>query len=210
MTDYAYTTVPGKIKDVLSKIRSTGRPPKLTSAHLKTLGFKSSNDATLIGVLRFINFIDASNIPTTVWNDYRGSHYKSVLAEAIKKGYADLFALYPDANERTNADLSHVFSTSSPAGAQVINKTIATFKALVDEADFTKTNYSTEATLQAGPLHSPAASASGKPTITGVKNLSPEVHIDIQIHISPESSHEQIEKIFEGMAKHLYGAKTDA
>jgi hypothetical protein len=36
----------------------------------------------------------------------------------------------------------------------------------------------------------------------------PEVHIDIQIHISPESSHDQIDKIFESMAKHLYGPKS--
>jgi hypothetical protein len=35
------------------------------------------------------------------------------------------------------------------------------------------------------------------------------VHIDIQIHISPESTAQQIEKIFESMAKHLYGPKAE-
>jgi len=33
--------------------------------------------------------------------------------------------------------------------------------------------------------------------------FSPKLHIDVQIHISPESSPEQIDKIFESMAKHL-------
>ncbi|MDN7619565.1 hypothetical protein QZM39_06950 [Burkholderia cenocepacia] len=33
--------------------------------------------------------------------------------------------------------------------------------------------------------------------------FSPKLHIDVQIHISPESSAEQIDKIFESMAKHL-------
>ena len=33
----------------------------------------------------------------------------------------------------------------------------------------------------------------------------PNLHIDLQIHISPESTPEQIECIFASMAKHLYG-----
>ena len=38
-------------------------------------------------------------------------------------------------------------------------------------------------------------------------SLTPSLHIDIQIHISPESSADQIDKIFESMAKHLKGFK---
>jgi hypothetical protein len=33
----------------------------------------------------------------------------------------------------------------------------------------------------------------------------PNLHIDLQIHISPESTPEQIDSIFASMAKHLYG-----
>lgn len=36
-------------------------------------------------------------------------------------------------------------------------------------------------------------------------NNRPNLHIDLQIHISPESTPEQIEAIFACMAKHLYG-----
>ena len=35
------------------------------------------------------------------------------------------------------------------------------------------------------------------------RSFSPKLHVDIQIHISPDSSPEQIDKIFESMAKHL-------
>ena len=31
----------------------------------------------------------------------------------------------------------------------------------------------------------------------------PAIHIDVQVHISPETSPEQIDRIFESMAKHL-------
>ena len=36
-------------------------------------------------------------------------------------------------------------------------------------------------------------------------SFSPTIHIDVQVHISPESTLEQINAIFAGMAKHLYG-----
>ncbi len=35
------------------------------------------------------------------------------------------------------------------------------------------------------------------------RGFTPKLHVDIQIHISPDSSPEQIDKIFESMAKHL-------
>jgi hypothetical protein len=158
MVEYAYTTVTGKIKPLLDKVRTVGVPPKVSVAWLKTIGFTSSNDTTLAGVLKFIGLTDASGIPNATWSAYRGAKHRAVLGEAIRKGYAELFAVYPDANARSNTELQHVFSTSSSAGAQVIGKTVATFKALVDEADFSSTaGASTETTIQTGPLHTPAA-----------------------------------------------------
>jgi hypothetical protein len=132
-----------------------------------------------------------------------------VLGEAIRKGYAELFAVYPDANVRTNSELQHVFSTSSSAGAQVISITVATFKALVDEAEFPSSAAPPEAFVQTGPLHTPAAVVPPQTPLISHSHSGPAVHIDIQIHISPESTAQQIDKIFESMSKHLYGRKDD-
>lgn len=208
MGEYVYTTVTGKIKTLLEKIRTVGVPPKVSEAWLKTLGFKSSNDRTLIGVLKFIGLTDQSGIPTTRWSAYRGADHRKVLGEAIRIGYADLYAVYPDAHTRTNTELQHVFSTSSSAGQQVIVKTVQTFKALVDEAEFSASAAPSETIMLTGPLHTPAAAQA--PQIPQAhSSVAPEVHIDIQIHISPESTAAQIDKIFESMAKHLYGRKGD-
>lgn len=211
MVEYAYTTVPGKLKQLLAKIRTVGVPQKVTVAWLKTIGFTSSNDKTLAGVLRFVGLTDGSGIPTPIWTAYRGSDCRAILGQAIRSGYAELFAVYPDANARSITELQHVFSTSSSAGQQVISKTVATFKALVDEADFTEAGDTQQTNLTSGTLHTPAAAGAvpSKPQALQVPG-GPEVHIDIQIHISPESTAEQIEKIFESMAKHLYGPKGDA
>jgi hypothetical protein len=61
--------------------------------------------------------------------------------------------------------------------------------------------------MQTGPLHTPAATNAPQIPHVPAANGGPDVHIDIQIHISPESTAPQIDKIFESMAKHLYGRK---
>jgi hypothetical protein len=193
---------------LLGKIRTVGIPQKVTVQWLKTIGYTSSNDGTLIGVLRFIGLIDSNNVPTPKWTQFRGSNHKSILGEAIREGYSELFAVYPDAPKHTQADLDHVFSTSSTGGKQVISKTIATFKALADEAEFSD-EPATELHSTAGPLHTPVAQRpNGAPaqiTQSGLQSFGPALHIDIQIHISPEASATQIEQIFASMAKHVYG-----
>ncbi len=34
---------------------------------------------------------------------------------------------------------------------------------------------------------------------------TPSIHVDVQVHIDPNASAEQIDKIFASMARHLYG-----
>ena len=38
----------------------------------------------------------------------------------------------------------------------------------------------------------------------GIESPTPALHIDFQIHIAADAPPEQIDKIFESMAKHLY------
>ena len=51
---------------------------------------------------------------------------------------------------------------------------------------------------------SPDVAAS--PSSSGAQMPSPSLHVDIQIHISPETTFDQIDKIFESMAKYLRGS----
>jgi hypothetical protein len=212
MAEYIYTTVPGKLKTLFTKLREVGVPSKVTVQWLKSVGFSSSNDASLLGVLKFVDFVDASGVPTPKWSNYRGANYRKVLAEAIREGYVDLFAVYPDAWQRSQTELEHVFSTSSTGGQQVIAKTVSTFKSLAELAEFTPVAVQTDMHMTSGPLHVPvsepakvAATAASQPSQTG--RGGPSVHIDIQIHIAPEASTDQIEQIFASMAKHLYGGR---
>ena len=97
MGDVVYTTVPGKIQTLLSKIKQVGVPAKVTNAWLKTIGFTSSNDGTLIGILRVVGLIVGSSSPTERWSQFRGAQGKAVLGDGIRLGYSELYAVYPDA-----------------------------------------------------------------------------------------------------------------
>lgn len=134
----SYTTVPGRLQDLLKKIRETGVPRKVTYDWLKSLGYKSSNDRTLVPVLKQIGFIDASGTPTPAWKQYRGADHKAVLGRALKQGYGPLYRTYPDAHERAATELSHVFSTQTDSGKQAIDKTVSTFKNLASQAEFSE------------------------------------------------------------------------
>lgn len=207
MADVIYTTVPGKIKALLGKIKEVGVPPKVTVAWLKSIGFTSSNDKSLIGVLKLARLIDDSGAPTPNWQKFRGPKGGQILAGGIMEGYSALYAVYPDAHSRSNGELEHVFNTSTKAGKQSIQKAVGTFKNLVGEADFSDVavnGQGEELHIETGELHVPVSK--GKPHKEIVSaGASPSLHIDIQIHISSEASAEQIDQIFASMSKHLYG-----
>jgi hypothetical protein len=204
MSDVVYTTVPGKISGLLTKIKEVGVPTKVTYAWLKTLGFTSSNDGSLVGVLRSAGLIDASGIPTERWGQFRGARGKIVLGEGIRQGYSELYAVYPDAHVRSNTELEHVFSSSSKAGKQAISKAVSTFKNLCAEADFVEGAVEGEAHFKSETLHSPVADI-GTVQSASASQGAPSLHIDVQVHVSAEASAEQIDQIFASMAKHLYG-----
>ncbi|CAN5132076.1 DUF5343 domain-containing protein [soil metagenome] len=204
MSDFAYTTVTGRIKPLLAKIQSVGIPTSVTTKWLKSIGFTSSNDASLLGVLKQIDFVDVSGSPTDRWKQYRGPKSKRVLGAAIREGYADLYAIYPDADKRTRQELEGVFTTSTKAGKDVISRLVSTFRSLADEADFGDSHAApTETVVPSSTLHAPVAPSPTSSATAATEN--PSLHIDIQIHISPDSGPEQIDQIFASMAKHLYG-----
>jgi Family of unknown function (DUF5343) len=196
----AYTTVPGKIPALLTKIRETGVPPKAVSQWLPSLGFTSSNDRTLLNVLRQIGFTDASGVPQPAWKQYRGADHKAVLGRALKWGYQSLFETYPDANKRTATELSHFFSTQTDVGKQAIDKMVATFRTLAEQAEFSDSDVvAPEATT---PLVTPAAPGPG--TLVS-RSSAGGLNLNINVELTlPETTDERVfEAFFKAMRKHL-------
>lgn len=139
MTNYPYILKTGSIKKFLEKIPSIGVPDKVNLKLIYTLDFRSTNDRAILVVLKFLKFVDDSGVPTERYKNYRDkSKSYSVLANAIKEAYAELFKVYPDAYNKDHQTLQNFFSTHTSLGERAVKSTVETFKALCSLANFDK------------------------------------------------------------------------
>ena len=205
---FVYTLVPGKIKALLAKIREVNKPQKVIRTWLESVGFNSSNDRTLMPVLSYLNFIDSSNVPTARWMEYRGQEPGKVLAGAIQKSYSELYDTYPDAHNRSLQEIEAVIKSKTTVGQDLVSRMTNTFKNLCAEADFSGGEEKVQKPKPPAPDSDHKELEHGKVGAPTGERGFPSLHIDIQVHITPDTSADQIDKIFESIAKHLPLSKT--
>lgn len=205
MPDFPYTQVTGKLKSFFEKIQGTGQPDAATVKWLKLIGWTSSNDPSILPVLRFIGFVESDGKPTPKWSEYRDrARAKSVLGNAIRQGYSELFATYPDANARSDDELRNFFATSKPkAGDQVISKTTQTFKALCELAEFDGAGVSRSAgqphvSVTTSPANKEAAHQRADGLGSGIT-----VNINIQLALPDTADEALYDRFFAALKKHL-------
>lgn len=188
---------------------------------------EESARANVVGSLKIVGLIDKDAKPTQLayrWRD--DEEYPKVCQEIREAIYPEeLLAIAPDANTPQDR-IERWFANTQGVGASAAQK-YATFYLLLTSADLSKEAEFTVKTVvkrkQAKTIKSQPDGGSGKPSSVGVtkqldveslsidtssslttlKKHQPSLHIDIQIHISPEASADQIDQIFASMAKHL-------
>ena len=69
LTD-AYLSQTKNLGAILDAIRGAQAPEKFTVRFLEQLGFKSTNDRNIIGVLKGLGFLDDSGTPTQRYFEY--------------------------------------------------------------------------------------------------------------------------------------------
>jgi hypothetical protein len=209
--NYPYTTVPNKLREILGKAPSMGRPDKVTQEWLRKAGWTSSNDRSVIPVMRFAGLISSDGTPTEVWDAVRvqDEAHRSKVADAIRRAYADLFALYPDAHRRDAEALRNFFRANTSGGDQVQTKLVQTFQVLTEFADFDAP--STNGASAASPAAEKSAKGAGKAQVPSL--VPPEHHaapglalnVNIQLQLPATADGEVYEKLFGAMRKHLMG-----
>lgn len=131
MTKYPYTLKTGSLKKFFEKIPTIGEPSKVTQQYLVSLGFKSTNDRSIIRTLKLLGFIDDAGVPTNIYRMYRDKNKSAIiLGVAIRKVYAHVFQQYPDAQNKDHETLQNYFSTHTGLGEIAVKSIVATFKAL--------------------------------------------------------------------------------
>lgn len=131
-----YMTSVKNLSAIFDKIVEGTAPKKFTTAHLKTIGFKSSNDVGVLPVLKDLGFLSAEGTPTQRYHDYRDkSRSKAVMAEALREAYEDIFHI----NEKpTSADRQAIegkFKSAHNTSDRVAAEQTKTFYALLKLAD---------------------------------------------------------------------------
>src|SRR5437867_3165783 len=128
---FSMKNVPG----ILKAMQDAQVPPRFTKEFLATLGFKSSNDRSVIGVLKSLGFLDQSGVPTDRYRGYRNkTEAPYILADAIREAYSDVFMANEHAENLPTERVKNIIATKVDKGDAVLDKMASTFRALVGAA----------------------------------------------------------------------------
>jgi hypothetical protein len=203
VADVPYILSTNNLPKLFSTIQTAGRPQKVTHTYLKSLGFSSSNDRYLIGLLRTLGFIDATGTPTDRWVQYKNTQKaRTVMADAIREGWSPLFALYPDANRKDDEAVRNWMRTANPSIAEsTIGRALSTFRAVCKLGEFDAAT-TPAPSVDAQPTSTTAAIASA--TLPTASHGGLVINLNIELHIPPTENGEIYEKFFAAMKRHLF------
>lgn len=181
---------------ILDKIKAAGTPPKFTHDFLKAnLGFPSSNDRSVVGVLKALGFLSADGVPTARYNEFRNDALSgAAMAAGLREGWADVFLSDERAYEKSTSQLTELFKNVTGKGEAVAVKMATTFKALTSKADW-------KATAKAPADLEPSVPEEG-PEVDA-ERLGVSLHHDVHIHLPPTTDVAVYTAIFRAIRNEL-------
>lgn len=206
-------------------------PREVSVGYLKTL-LQLNQEASarnLQSPLRQLGLIDADEKPTDLANDWRNDAKYASACEIMRQNVypQELRDLYNDITADKTAVESWFKYTAKLADATA-KASAAMYLMLLDPAPKSSADFSKSKTPikndnkgNNAAKGTPNSSLPQNTTAKSEKVISPiappkevtdtsnwfSLHIDLQIHISPEASAEQIDQIFASMAKHIDSMK---
>lgn len=204
----SYTGKWGSIPAYFDAILDAQAPDRFSLKFLENLGFTSTNDRLLIGILKDLGFLNADGVPQQRYFEFLDrSQSKTILAEAIRDSFSDIFAVNTKANELPTDDVKNKLRTLY-AGKKtdlVIERIAKTFTALCEYADFSGKEPQKELTKPRDRAVKPEKETKlplGISSATGAITLdSLQYHINI---VLPESREQAVyDAIFKSLREHL-------
>jgi Family of unknown function (DUF5343) len=208
-----YTTVPNALEKLLDKIPTLGRPDKVNSSWLASIGMGGGNNQSMIRVLKGLGAIGTDGVPTDTWTAIRAED-KPRVGAAVRTVYSDLFSIYPDAHKKDAEALVAFFRANTDLGEKAQRLSVQTFQVLCKFGDF-----SAEAAADALAEHvqreSPPSGGSSKKPKEREPLMPPAVvvppvalTVNLQLQLPASADGDVYEKLFSAMAKHLKGLIT--
>jgi uncharacterized protein DUF5343 len=202
---FPYATSQPGLKRILEGIPTWGTPTKVDRAWLAGVGFSGGAGGQSLAVLRGVGIVGADGKPTDLWNAFR-TQDRAAVAAGLRKHYADLFALYEDANRKDQEAVLAFVRSKTTYGADAQKKAVATFKTLCAFGDFAADAPDGDDGEDEPEIKAPRT-PKGKPSTKkeGAGGGSVALTVNIQLQLPENASGDVYEKLFAAMAKHLKG-----
>lgn len=215
----SYLNTTKNFESIMNSILNAKAPERFTNKFLEDLGFKSSNDRLIIGVLKSLGLLDDMGQPTQRYFDFLDqSQSKKVIAIGIQEAYEDLFNLRKDAQNLSNDEVKNKLKTITQGqkSDKVLGCMVLTFRTLCDYADWDiikhpqnkeSINDSDSEMKKSGPSKKITETASFNDTSHQNKSnneMPMELHYNIQIHLPETTNMAVYDAIFQSLKKHLF------
>jgi hypothetical protein len=197
---FPYTTRPEDVARLLQLLPSAELPAEAVEpVFFKSLGFTAASGRYLLEILKQLGFIEENGRPSPVWLEYTSAANRGqVLAVALLKVYVGIFkhsrCPYLDDDET----ILEYFKDNVSASGRDLELMLATFRSLIEPADFQDMLADMDNPEPSAPLA----------LAEGAVRVDPAPQFNIQVHIDASTPDEKIEVIFKNMRKYLLG-KTD-
>ena len=153
----------GLLEKILTKARSAATPSKFTQDYLKTkLGFPSGSAMAFIPFAKRLGLLNQDGTPSDLYTRFRNPDDRLsgvAIAEAMRRGYADLFARneYVHAMDEDGLRGLVIEATGLDKDSKVVAAITKTFLTMREFADF-------EAAPETAPLETRSGAATPTPT----------------------------------------------
>ena len=191
---------------IFQKIQDGAAPEKFTMAHLKGIGFTSSNDQGALPVLKDLKFLAPDGTPTKRYHAYRDkSQAKRVLGEALREAYEDLFHINEHPTEADRPAIVGRFKSTHNATDLVADRQAATFFALLKLADLSPGKRGAPVKAKAEAEQEPAAKEPKADVPGALHPMSAfsGLRYNIEVHLPATKDVEVYNAIFKSLRSHL-------
>lgn len=196
---YPYTQNTGNLTSLILSIGKHGIPDKFTTKDLPIWGYKSSNDRSIVSVLKFIGFLDNAGTPSELWRSARTQPEKATAA-GVREGYKALFQTFPDAERKDSEALTNFFKAKTDVGDAAIKQMVSTFKALAQYGDF-------EGASQISPVVDttsiPPSPIPPQAVALSAGGGGMSVNLNIELSVPADETGKVYDAFFKAMKKHL-------
>jgi len=187
---------------IMEKIVQGTAPDKFTVAHLRAIGFKSSNDQAIIPLLKDLKFLSDDGSPTQRYQDYRDtSRSRQIMAQALREAYEDLFHINAKPSDADRKAIEGRFKSAHNATDIVAQRQAATFLALLKLADLDA--HSDKSPPAPHVEKKPDGSAAAKEKKDSPPPSFGGFRYNIEIHLPASKDVEVYNAIFKSLNEHL-------